>query len=397
MPSAHPETGHPHVDVPILLVSIGAAILVALVAVLVPAREDHAAMREADDHATASWSGPLTRAQWLVRGGSLAVLVLAVAAGRFGADAELDNLAPALVVGAALPLLVAGALVLGRLWRWLDPWDTLARLLAPRDRSSPPGHVWPAVVLALPGLWFLGVHPRPFDPRAVGTALAAYSVVTLAGCLAWGRARWLGSAEPLGLLLSWLGLVPRRALARWEPPRGAGTLLGVVAGGLLFGVVRRTELWGPVLTGPHPTLWSTAGLLLACLLGAGLALGAGRAGRAPDAGALVARALVPAVAGVLLAVALSRNRLTTSLQLLPGLAGDPLGHGWDLLGTPTSGLVAAPLGAAGLVALQITVVVLLHLLSATVVPRARTGDDRLPAIVVLAVSVTAAVTAVSWH
>lgn len=390
---AHPETAHPHVDVPVVVVVVGAVMVVALLATLVPA-----ARRAPTSYAvppTASWTGTLTVAQRLVRAVAVLLLVTAVAAGRVGVDDELENLAPALVVGAGWPALVLGSLVLGTLWRWLDPWDALARVVAPRDTSAPPDHVWPAVLLALPWLWFLAAWPRPLDPRSVGTALTAYTVVTLAGCLALGRARWLGSAEPVGLLLSWTGLLPTRHLAGWVPPRGAGALLGTVAGGSLFGAVRRTGAWSEVAARPDALLWSTSALLGSCLAGALVFSVVGRG--TTEQRAVVVRTAVPVVAGVVLAVALARNRFTTSLQLLPGLLGDPLGRGWDLLGAPMEGLDPAPFGAAGLVALQLAVAVVGHALAAATAPRTLVGDERLPAIAVLAVSTAVSVTALSLH
>lgn len=44
--------------------------------------------------------------------------------------------------------------------------------------------------------------------------------------------------------------------------------------------------------------------------------------------AVAARAVVPAVAAIIVAVAMDRNRLSTSVQLLPQLFGDPFGRGW---------------------------------------------------------------------
>ena len=395
-PVAHPGGDTPHVGVPIGVVVLAAVAVVVVVAVAVPPRRASTTDVRTEEF-TASWSGTLTRPQWVVRGLAVVLLLLAVLAGRVGADDELENLAPALVVGVGLPLLTLGCLVLGQLWRWVDPWDALARLVSPGDSSGPSGDVWPAVVVVLPWLWFLGVYPQPLDPRAVGLAVAAYTVVTLAGCLALGRVRWLSSAEPLGALLSWLGLVPRRRLSAWRPPAGAAVLLGVVIGGLLFGALRRTELWSPIAVLPLATLYATAGLLVACALGGTAAALAGRAGGSPEPRAVVARALVPVAAGVVLAVSVARNRLSTSVQLLPGLVGDPLGRGWDLLGTPTEGLDVAPLGAVGLVVLQLAVVTLAHLLGAATAPRTLIGDERLPVIVLLGASVAAGAATLSLH
>ena len=112
---------------------------------------------------------------------------------------------------------------------------------------------------------------------------------------------------------------------------------------------------------------------------------------------MAVQVLVPAVAGVALAVALARNRFSTSMQLLPGLVGDPLGRGWDLFGAPTARLDPEPLGAAGLVALQLCLVALLHLGASATSPRALVGDERLPVIGVLVVSLGLAMVAVGLH
>jgi hypothetical protein len=388
----HPQPSHPHVPVPVALVALGAAMVVVVVASAAPSGTLVAAADEPDN---ASWTGRLSAPQAAVRALSVLVLATAVVAGRLGTRDELENLAPALLIGAGWPLLVAGSLVAGSLWRWLDPWDALARVAA-RDESTSPGHVWPAVVLAVPWLWFLCAYDRPLDPRAVGTALALYSVVTVAGCVAMGRVRWLSSGEPIGLLLSWVGLLPRRRLAQWSPPLGAAALLGVVLGGLLFGAVRRTGVWTPVAQRDDALVYATGALVLACAAAGAAATLLARAGDVAQRAA-VAQVLVPVVAGVTLAVALARNRLFTSVQLLPGLLGDPLGRGWDLLGSPTDGLNASPLGAAWLVALQLGLIGLGHLFAAVVLTRPLVGDQRLPVIALLAVSVGVSMTAIGLH
>lgn len=400
-PSAHPMPSSPHVDIPLVLIVIGIAVLVALVATVVPGRSHPAA----DDPGTAgtrdavawSWQGGLSVRLLVVRVVAVLALVTAVVAARAGVDDELENLAPALVVGAGWPLLILASLLVGSFWRWVDPWDTLARVLDRGDGPGAPGHVYPAVVAALPWLWFLSVHPRPLDPRAVGIALAAYTALTLAGCVALGRVRWLSSAEPVGIVLSWIGLVPRRRLTSWQPPAGAGLLLGVVIAGSLVGALRRTELWSGVAALPRATTYATVGLLVACVVAGGLVLLAQRLAASPAQRAAVAQSLVPVAAGVVVAISLARNRFFTSVQILPGLLGDPLGRGWDLLGSPTSGLDPAPLGATGLVALQLGVIAGAHLLAAVIAPRPLVGDDRLPVIVTLAFSAVVCVSVVSLH
>ena len=394
VPFAHPVSADPHVDLPIALIAAALAVAVIAMAMILPARTTPGEGRVA---ATMSWHGSLSWPQTISRVVAVVVLATGIVAGRIGADDELENLAPALVVGAGLPLLFLAALILGPVWRWVDPWDAAARMLVREDGEASPGHVWPAVGLALPLVWFLSVYPLPLDPRSVGTALALYTVLTLAGCVAFGRVRWLASAEPVGILLSWVGLAPRRRLSGWNPPRGAEALLGVAVGGVLFGAVRRTEAWSGFAVLPQATLYATGGLLLTCVAVAAFLLLAAHADRVPARGGGVANAVVPVVAGVVVAVGLARNRLSNSVQLLPGLAGDPLGRGWDLLGDPTDGLHPDPLGAVGLLVLQLAVVAVVHLLGAVVVARRTRGMARLPAALALAGVAAASVTAVSLH
>jgi hypothetical protein len=49
---------------------------------------------------------------------------------------------------------------------------------------------------------------------------------------------------------------------RWEPPPGAEVLLGALTGGLLFGAIRRTELWGGLNVVPGAVVYATLGLVL---------------------------------------------------------------------------------------------------------------------------------------
>lgn len=394
VPFAHPVTGHPHLDVPVALVASSTAV-VALSATLLARTAPTAESGAVAD--TSSWAGSLPGRQVATRTLAVLLLLLAIVAGRVGSADELENLAPALVVGAGWPLLVAGSLVLGPVWRWVDPWDGMARALARQDTSEPPGHVWPAVLLALPWLWVLGVHPRPLDPRTVGAALAVYTTVTLAGALAVGRRRWLSSAEPVGILLSWFALARQGRLGGWVAPAGAEALLGVAAGGLLFSGFRRTEVWVRLSEGYDPTAAATAGLALSCALGAALVMLAAYAGGLLGGGATVARGVVPAVAGIALAVALARNRFFTSVQLLPSLLGDPLGRGWDLLGAAGQGLDPAPLGAVGLLVVQLAVLLGCHAWGGFVAGRGAGRGARAAAAVLLAYLTAVSVTVVALH
>jgi hypothetical protein len=397
---AHPVSGHPHVDIPLALTAMVGALAVFVVAVAWPARQRPPA---GPVRAPASWCGSLSTGQTVVRVAAVALLMLATAAGRAGLDDQLENLAPALVVGVAWPLLVLASVCVGAVWRWVDPWDGIARVLV-RDPAPPddgaaaqPASVWPAVLVAVPVVWYVGAYTDPLDPRAVGLATAVYTLFTVGGCVAAGRRRWLGASEPLGIVLSWMALVPRGRLADWDPPRGAEALLGVLAGGALFGAVRRSEVWSGLNRHPAALLWATLGMLAFAVVLAAFLLAMGRLSEPLGARAGVARAVVPAVAAVTVAVALERNRWFTSAQLLPGLLGDPFGRGWDILGPAVDGLDPAPLGAAGLLWLQLGLLLAGHLTGAVLVARRLQERSRLPAAVVLLHLMGGSVVAVAMH
>ncbi|MGH9169166.1 MAG: hypothetical protein ACRD02_15195, partial [Acidimicrobiia bacterium] len=167
-----------------------------------------------------SWAGQLSPPQIATRTLAVGIAGLAVVAGRVGSEDQLRNIAPALVVGAGWPLLVLGSVVFGPVWRWLDPWDGAGRVLGQREAAHQPSprspeHVWPALAPALLWSWYLGAYADALSPRAVGGALGLYSIVTVAGCLAFGRVAWLSRAEVFGLLFGWAARLRRGRLVSW--------------------------------------------------------------------------------------------------------------------------------------------------------------------------------------
>lgn len=324
---AHPllETGGLPLP-PLALAAV--AVLAVLGAALLP--------RSAPRPAPEATSPRLGAAAVVGRVVGLLVLVVAVVAGRTGRNEVARNLAPALIVGAGWPVLVAASAVLGRVWDRLDPWDSLARAAAPLagDREEEAGgHVWWAVPGAAGLVWYLAAYRQALLPQTVATALILYTVVTLAGCLALGRQRWLHRAEVIGILLRWIGLIPRRRLLGWDPPSGAAVVLGLVAGGLLFAPLRASALLNPLIFALPQVPAEWVGVAVTATLGAALGWAGHRAAARRGTPAVAAVALVPMVAAVALTAALHRGQLLLAAQLLPGLVSDPLGRGWDLFGT----------------------------------------------------------------
>jgi len=286
----------------------------------------------------------LTLATIATRALGLLILLLVIAAGRFGDDEQLDNLAPPLLIGLVWPALLLASAVLGRVFARVNPWDTLARLVAPigggprqaRDDEHAAvlepvdDRVTWAVPAAVVWVWYLSLYRSALEPGVVAGALSIYTIVTVAGCLAVGRRTWLSRAELFGLLFGWVALLPRGRLATWLPPRGADVVLGILAGGLLFDALRISRLWGSLEVGPLGAWFDLAGLAACAAAGAVLLRVCDRrAGRLESPGTVTAAA-VPLVAAIGFAVGLSRNRFTNSVQLVPRLVSDPLGQGWDV-------------------------------------------------------------------
>jgi hypothetical protein len=164
---------------------------------------------------------------------------------------------------------------------------------------------------------------------------------------------------------------------------------------MLFGAVRRSELWGSLNTVQEAEVVAAVGLVGFCAAGAGVLLLMAAAAEQLGARAAAAQTAVPAVAAIVVAVALDRNRLSTSIQLLPELFGDPLGRGWDLLGGPS--LDPDPLGTRGLLALQLGLLTAGHVAAALVLARKLERISRGPVVFVLAALASASVIAVASH
>lgn len=348
---------------------------------------------------------------WPCRAFGVAVLALAIVAGRVGDSDELENIAPALAVGLAWPVLLAAALLGGQVWAWLNPYDTLARGLervagggsgnAAEPRAAHPrsAAVWPAAVAAFAWSAYLAFTVSGgLRPRVVGTVLAGYTIVTLGGCLARGRERWLGEGELLTVLL---GAVGRRGgLVTWAPPRGWPALAGVLAGSLLMAALRPSTLWSGVAElglAPAGAVAVWGGVALCAGLGwLGVRSASRWARTRGDAGAVVA-ALVPVLAGLGIAFALTRDRLVTSAQLVVIRASDPLGQGLDLFGTADFPLRANLLTESTRVAIQVTVLVAAGAWGAVIARRraARRRASPEPALVTVGAVVALAAIAVS--
>ena len=298
-------------------------------------------------------SSPIAAAVVAAIAGALFLLLAGVA--RFGEDSELNNPVPALVVGLGWPLLLLLPAVVGLPRRRAD------------DEQIERGDVWPAVVAAAAVMGFLTLPYAPTRPNAVATALAAYLLVVLAACVAFGRGEVAARFEVLGLLASWVTLW--RALPRWAAPSGALAVLAVVLGGAWFERYERTSRWVGDLPGPADSAVGLGVALVLAGLGAAALHLATRRGGSPGTAAAV---LLPLVVGT--AVAGVTRRALISAQLLADQAAGPRAIETD------------PLGFVGGQALALGLVAVGGALGGAVLAR-RMGDEtaRLPGLAVLLV------------
>ncbi|TDC43755.1 hypothetical protein E1281_34880, partial [Actinomadura sp. KC345] len=131
---------------------------------------------------------------WTGRVLALACTALVVAAAFAGPPATEDNLAPWALYVTFWVGLVPASVLLGPVWRRVNPLRTLHAALCRATRTSPAGRrALPARLGYLPAaawltgfVWLELVAPGRSDPRLVGTLILAYTAVNLA--LAW----WFG-------------------------------------------------------------------------------------------------------------------------------------------------------------------------------------------------------------
>jgi hypothetical protein len=374
-------------DLPLPLVYFvtGATLTVAL-SVAAAALAARAAPRAASGAGLVIPLGPLLPiVRGLARLGGLAFFVLVIAAGFFGDPHPMKNLAPTFVwiiwwVG--LSLVVACA---GNVWPALDPWRALfdgADALARRRRGGRglalglpyPGRVgvWPAAALLLLFVWLEVIFLDASVPSSIACLALAWTAVTLAGMLAFGADTWQRSVDVFAVYFATLGRLAAlaagpdgRSLLLRPPGRGlvvgateppgpmvhgmTGFVMAMLAT-VLFDGLLGTRAWRALdraVSGGLARVADREGLLLATagligvwlvLLGAYVLTGwltARLAGAGSAAG--TTRLLAPSLVPIATAYNIAHNisyLLLQGQELIP-LLSDPLGRGWDLLGTAT--------------------------------------------------------------
>ena len=176
----------------------------------------------------------------LLRLAALALFVVVILAGLIGEQNPYRNIAPTLVWIVWWVGLAYVAIFAGDIWALVNPWRTIfdgaqwlyrrrggrGDLGARRPYPEVLG-VWPAALLLLLFAWIELVYPNAASPAHITCLAVAYSVLTLAGMLAFGRDVWLRHGEVFSLVFATFALfAPTEARdgRLYLRPLGAGLL-----------------------------------------------------------------------------------------------------------------------------------------------------------------------------
>lgn len=144
----------------------------------------------------------------LLQGVGLAGLAVVLLAGYLGPSEPRTNAAIMLVWVGWWAGLSMSAYLLGNAWPVLNPWRTVADLLPSLDLAYPGWlGAWPSVVGLLALVYLEVVSPLAENASLLATTVLAYSVVTLAGAVAFGPDTWFGRVDPPARVFRYYGRV----------------------------------------------------------------------------------------------------------------------------------------------------------------------------------------------
>lgn len=309
---------------------------------------------------------------------SFFLLVAVFLAAVIGDPAVLENLAPTFVYVVFWLGLLPVVVLLGNVWEVLNPWkaaaDAAAWLWARTGRPWDPtieyperlGR-WPAAVLLFAFVTLELAYYDPANPRVLAIAILLYSWITWLGMAVFGRRAWLENGDGFSVyfgLLARLSLFAVRdgphgreivvrpfltGIARRDDRPGTVAFVAVMLGSVAFDGFSRAGWWQDRLFSAKSSLLESnpgladlvglglnlAGLLAAVLIVAAaylVAVAAAEtvAGQVSLAGAFIG-SLIPIA--LVYAVAHYFSLFVVQGQFAIPLVSDPLGRGWDLVGT----------------------------------------------------------------
>jgi hypothetical protein len=297
----------------------------------------------------------VTRALLRALGCALAAIVLVAAL--IGSSDPPANIAPWAFFIQFWVGLVPLSLLLGPVWRLLNPLRAVHAGLA-RIAGAAPGEdrldrlgYWPGAVALLAFAFFELAFPDRSEPRNIAAFIIVYSVAQLLAAM-WFGAGWFARGDGFEVYSTLLGrlapfgrrddgrLVLRNPLNGADgvrPERGLAAVVVVLVGSTAFDGVTRTQWWqnGPGINGDARSLPQVLGLMimvaLVAVLYAGATSLAGRVSGVADGPAQYAHSVIPIAAGY--AIAHYFSLLLLDGQITWILASDPFDRGWNLFGT----------------------------------------------------------------
>jgi hypothetical protein len=310
-----------------------------------------------------------------VAGGALGVaaLVLVIVTGYLGPDTPLDNFAPTFVFIVFWVGLVFVSVLLGDVFRLVNPWRALGRvLLGDRARRPYPERLgrWPAAAGLFAFTWIELASGWGEEPATLATVVVLYTLVTLGAMAVYGAEPWARHGETFSVyfnLFARLSVFETRdrvvgtrpllgGLPRLDPVPGTVALVAVMIGTVTFDGLSQGQLWKDLAVQLNdgfealgfglettPKLVATIGLALGVAIAGGFyALGiegAKSVGGGFDAERL-RRAFVHSLVPIAM-VYVAAHYLTFLLfegQSIFYLASDPFGEGWNLFGTASAAI-----------------------------------------------------------
>jgi hypothetical protein len=328
----------------------------------------------------------------------VALLGVVVWSGFAGDQIVTFNFAPEFVYVIFWIGLVAASVLCGDVFRAFNPWRAVARVVgATVGRAAgteplpyPPwlGR-WPAAVGLLGFVWLEVVQVEGNRPHTVAVATTVYSLITWGAMMFYGAESWAQRGEAFSVyfnLFSRMSVFERRdgilglrpplgGLSRVEPLPGTVAVVVVMIGTVSFD----GGSGGPLYQSFAPTLqdafasfpgatieWSFGtGLFAAVAVIAVLYLlgivGVRAVGTGMSASAL-ARAFAPSLVPIAFAYVGAHyvSFLVLQGQAVAPLASDPLGRGWDLLGTASWKVNYSLVGAETFWYVQVALIVAGH-------------------------------------
>lgn len=292
---------------------------------------------------------------------STAALGALVIIGLDGPRNPLSNLMPLTLWTVFWIGLVTISGVAGDLWRWINPWTGLFRLIGPARpvvRLPESLGVWPAVVIMIGFFAFLLADIAPDDPARLAYLIGGYWLLTMIALYAFGDA-WMRQGEAASVLFALYGDLsafrlsgpagtgaPGWRLLERPASLSAGVFALVLLGAGSFDGVNETFWWlAQIGVNPlefpgrsaivAPTLIGLAGAILglivvfALIVWIGLALTHATA-RFGEAFAVLALSLLPIACGYHIAHYLTA--FLVSGQYTLAALSDPWATGADWLG-----------------------------------------------------------------